>query len=209
VRLWRVPFVWLLAPVITSTLDIAIGSVDVGAIDGFAAPTAALDVGASIDDVRVQLEGQHGLWTDEGKSRHNQMLADPTLALPASGTFSRIALGVRYYVMNLVYRAPAQPREGALRLYVESSVGFERITAPDFLVTRPDLALGFGMAQESPVFAHGLVGGHFGVRAVIAAPVENDVALRTVCRGCPVPPGVTSRLDVALFVTIGVVFGRS
>ncbi|MCX5745147.1 MAG: hypothetical protein NT062_21895, partial [Proteobacteria bacterium] len=172
-------------------VDFAVGSVDVGPVDGFAAPGGHFDVGAGWRNVRLQLELDAAMWTDEDAPK----VVDPTR--PASGSYTRLGAGARYYWLQL---------DGALRPYVEVGVGRQWIAATAAHVARNDVELGFGLTQEQPVGKF-LVGGNFGLRVVLANPVDDATPLCRGTTGCGDRPAVR-HLDMALFYVFGFGFGR-
>jgi hypothetical protein len=83
------------------------------------------------------------------------------------------------------------------------------LPADPFTIARSDLLIGFGMA---PTFGLGkkrtLFGAHYSIRAIISGGAEPEGAsARAVCRGlCPTSP--SRNVDVGLYLTLGLVFGR-
>src|SRR5688572_27537874 len=127
----------LLAPIITGTATFALGALDVGPVDGFT-PGGHFDVGISLHDVRLQAELGAGLWAKE----------QPTSAIPESGSYRRIGGALRYYFANLDV---APDEKSRLRLFLEGGVGRQTIRSASVDIERPDLAIGFGMAQQARV----------------------------------------------------------
>ena len=172
----------------SGTLDFSAGSMDVAKIDGFAAPDLHLDLGRELGSVRLQAELDYGMWTNDSL---------PETAA-RTGAFARVGAGIRWYWMDL-------DREKTMRIYLEGSAGREWIGGPGVAVARDDAAFGFGFAQEQPLGKTWL-GGHTGVRVLVAGGGTNEVA-RAACRGtCPVEPHQLP--DVAVMYVLGVVFGR-
>ncbi len=190
-------------PTVTTSLNFAVGSLDVGAIDGFIAPSGHFDLGVGLGNFRLQAELGHGLWTDEDRTAASA--ESPADKASASGSFSRIGVGLRWYWMNLEHRQRLDaPRVARLRAYVESGIGAHRVFAPSANVARRDIAFGFGMAQEAPVM-NMLFGGHIGLR-VLVTDAPDVSATRTICPStCP---SRSVHRDVAMFVVFGIVAGR-
>ena len=186
--------------VITGETNIAVGAADVGAIDGFAAPVGHFNVGISFRNLRAQGEADIGLWSTDQADEDRSM----------AGSFKRLGWAARYYWMNLDVGRPGVRGPQRLRLYVEGGFGQQWIKArglmngQELAVSRPDVAFGFGMAQEAdlgPV----VLGGHFGLRVhVTGAPDEKDGY--TACRGACAKPS-SRPYDVALFFVLGLVVG--
>jgi hypothetical protein len=180
---------------ITGEANIAVGGVDVGFVDGFAAPVGHFNLGVSFRDLRVQGEADAGLWSTDEASEDRTM----------SGSFRRLGWAARYYWMNLD-KGPHR-----LRLYVEGGFGKQWISAKHWMngqhidVDRPDVAFGFGMAQEAHL-GPAVLGGHFGIRVNVSGAPEPS-ALTTACRGSCEVMRSSRPYDVAVFVVIGMVLG--
>jgi hypothetical protein len=183
---------------ITGEVNFAVGGLDVGFVDGFAAPVGHFNLGIAFRDFRVQSEADIGLWSTDEAPEDRAM----------SGAYKRLGWAARYYWMDLAPKG----KNHHLRLYVEGGFGKQWISAKGTFngasldVDRTDVAFGFGMAQEARL-GPTLIGGHFGVRAQVAGAPE-PFALYTACRGsCDTVPSYRP-YDVAVFVVFGMVVGR-
>jgi hypothetical protein len=183
---------------ITSEVSFAVGGLDVGFVDGFAAPVGHFNLGIAFRDLRVQGEADIGLWSTDEAPEDRAM----------SGAYKRLGWAARYYWMDLAPKGKSHH----LRLYVEGGFGKQWISAKGTFngarldVDRTDVAVGFGMAQEARL-GPTLLGGHFGIRAQVTDAPE-PFALYTACRGsCDTVPSYRP-YDVAVFVILGLVVGR-
>jgi hypothetical protein len=170
-------------PRISGEIDFEAGTMDAGDAPGTAAPAGHIAVGRELGNVRLQGEFDVGMWTDDSV---------PNDAV--SGSMTRVGAGVRWHWLAL--------DRGAIRLYVEASVGQQWISAPHIDVRRDDLAVGFGFAQQESLGGKTWLGGHSGIRMMIAGAPAASAACRGTCTtGSRIP-------DVALMYVLGVELGR-
>ncbi len=177
---------------ITGTATFSIGALDAGLVDGIAVPGGHFDLGASFANLRVQAELDAGLWSNEGASPE----------MPESGSYRRWGGALRYYWQNLAVRT------GRLRLFVEGGVGKQYISSRSISASgeleRPDIAFGFGMAQEARL-GSATLGGYFGLRIQLAEAPTNAIACRADV-SCDTPRA--RPYDVGLFFMFGLAVGR-
>ena len=170
-------------PRITADLDFMAGSAGVGQADGVAAPAAHVAIGRELGAVRLQGDFDIGLWTDESVPE----------SAPRTGSLLHAGAGVRWHWLEI--------DDHAMRLYAEAGIGMQSISSPHLDVRRGDLSFGLGFVQQERIGDRTWIGGHTGIRVIVA----DGVAPATTCRGtCP-----GSRLpDVALLYVLGVELGR-
>jgi hypothetical protein len=175
---------------VSSTIDFTIGGGRGGGQHGFIAPGGHFDLGVGVGRWRAQAELDAGLWTRQPEDTDD----------PDDGGYHRVGLGVRYVWLPAYFHGPGG--FGWLNNYVQLGIGRDAVHTDTIAVSRSDVEIGFGMAQEAH-FGHGVVGGNFGLRVVIAGD-SSPAAVCAGAGGCPEPSGDP---DVALFFDLGFVVG--
>jgi hypothetical protein len=175
-------------------IGMMVGGGDVGDVTG---PSTGLhtSLGARLGDATAMLEYDYlGVGDSASDNVHRY------------GHMSRAGLTARYSLFRSRDDAPI-----AAEWWAEAGVGAERITwNPGGVLTRPDLALGFGAELDGrPYWKHRHprhLGMWLGFRALVArAPATDSPA---VCGGPCTMATQPSRNDVSLYFTFGVHFGR-
>ncbi len=170
----------------SSTIDFAIGALDVGSVHGFAAPGLHGEVGVEHGAWRLQAEVDTALWSIESRK-------------PESGSFNRLGLGLRWCGLDF---------GSGMRVYGSVGVGRHRLAFSEIDVARNDIALGFGLAQQAKL-GKTRIGANVGLRLLLANAPDVSVLPRAVCRGgCVGTNDAVEHGDLGIMMVMGLELGQ-